>query len=63
MLDLRRKEVAAPVRIVFEGEEIAALAGQSLAAALLAAGVRQFRPTPVSHNLPWEATESTRVAR
>ncbi len=48
MLDLRRKEVAAPVRIVFEGEEIAAAAGQSLAAALLAAGIRRFRTTPVS---------------
>ena len=47
MLDLGRKDRAAPVRIVFEGEEITATAGQSLAVALLAAGVRQFRTTPV----------------
>ena len=47
MLDLRRKDRATPVRIVFEGEEITAAAGQSLAAALLAAGVRHFRTTPV----------------
>ena len=39
---------ANPIRFFFEGEEIAAFEGQSLAAALLAAGVRHFRETPAS---------------
>lgn len=38
----------APVTIRFEGREIAARAGESLAAALLAAGERVFRVSPVS---------------
>ena len=37
---------ANPIRFFFEGEEVSAFEGQSLAAALLAAGVRQFRETP-----------------
>jgi len=48
------KPVAAPppeedqVRIIWEGREIAARRGDSLAAALLAAGIATLRETPVS---------------
>ncbi len=45
---LLRKGSAAPIRIVFEGTEIPAVPGQSVAAALLAAGIFRFRSTPVA---------------
>jgi predicted molibdopterin-dependent oxidoreductase YjgC len=48
MPEALRKDPRAPLRILFEGEEIPAFPGQSVAAALLAAGIRQFRTTPVS---------------
>ena len=38
---------AEPIRFLFEGEEVSAFEGESLAAALLAAGVRDFRETAV----------------
>jgi len=38
----------ATLRLTFEGEAVAARPGESVAAALLAAGVTQFRETPVS---------------
>lgn len=34
------------VRLTFEGEALEAVEGESLAAALLAAGVKTFRETP-----------------
>lgn len=39
---------AAPVTLSVEGAEITALAGESVAAAMLAAGYASFRTTPVS---------------
>lgn len=39
---------ASPVRIRFEGREIEAREGDSVAAALLAAGITPLRATPVS---------------
>jgi predicted molibdopterin-dependent oxidoreductase YjgC len=39
---------AAPVTIVVDGAEVTARAGDSVAAALLAAGLRAFRSTAVS---------------
>ncbi len=45
---LRLREPDAPVRLTWEGEEILAAPGDTLAAALLAAGVEAFRSTPVS---------------
>lgn len=45
---LRLREPEAPVRLTWEGEEILAAPGDSVAAALLAAGVEAFRSTPVS---------------
>jgi len=39
---------APPVRIEFEGQEILAQPGDSVAAALLGAGHWQFRTTPIS---------------
>ncbi|MDP6135364.1 MAG: (2Fe-2S)-binding protein [Arenicellales bacterium] len=44
----RRAPVSAPVTIWFEGEEVQAEQGESLAAALLAAGVSVFRHTAVN---------------
>lgn len=44
LTDLKRK----PVSLSFEGREIEALEGDTLAAALLAAGVSSFRDAPVS---------------
>lgn len=44
----RRKSGGGPAVIRFEGREIAALEGENLAAALLAAGETTFRRTPVS---------------
>ena len=44
----RRTPVRAPVSIWFEGEEILAEQGDSVAAALLAAGILVFRHTAVS---------------
>lgn len=44
----RRHEIADPVRITFAGREIIAARGDSVAAALLAAGVDCFRETPLS---------------
>jgi predicted molibdopterin-dependent oxidoreductase YjgC len=41
-------EVSPPLRLTFEGAELRASAGQSVAAALLAAGVTAFRETAVS---------------
>ena len=45
---LRLREPDAPVRLKWEAEEILAAPGDTLAAALLAAGVDVFRATPVS---------------
>ena len=45
---LRLHEPDAAVRLTWEGEEILAAPGDTLAAALLAAGVDVFRATPVS---------------
>ena len=45
---LLRDGPAAPIRIVFEGREVPAVPGQSVAAALLAAGILRFRSTPAS---------------
>lgn len=39
---------AAPIRIVFEGTDVPAVPGQSVAAALLAAGIFRFRSTPAA---------------
>ncbi len=44
----RLHEPEAPLRLSWEGEEITAAPGETLAAALLAAGVPTFRDTPVS---------------
>ena len=44
----RRAPVSVPVTIWFEGEEVQAEQGESLAAALLAAGVSVFRHTAVN---------------
>lgn len=45
---------ASDLRFTFEGREIAARAGETLAAALLAAGVRHFRDTPAgAARAPW----------
>ena len=44
LTDVTRK----PVSLRFDGEEIAALEGDTLAAALLAAGVTRLRNAPVS---------------
>ncbi len=44
----RRSPVRAPVSFLFEGKEILAEQGDSVAAALLAAGVSVFRHTAVS---------------
>ncbi len=44
----RRTPPAEPVTIHFEGREIVAARGESLAAALLAAGVARFREAPLS---------------
>ncbi len=44
----RRHKIADPVRIRFAGREIVAARGDSVAAALLAAGVDCFRETPLS---------------
>lgn len=44
----RLREPEAPLRLTWEGEEILAAAGDTLAAALLAAGVEAFRDTPLS---------------
>jgi predicted molibdopterin-dependent oxidoreductase YjgC len=45
---LRLREPDAAVRLTWDGEEILAAPGDTLAAALLAAGVEAFRSTPVS---------------
>jgi predicted molibdopterin-dependent oxidoreductase YjgC len=45
---LRLREPDAAGRLTWEGEEILAAPGDTLAAALLAAGVEAFRSTPVS---------------
>ncbi len=45
---LRLRELNAPLHLTWEGEEILAAPGDTLAAALLAAGVDSFRATPVS---------------
>jgi predicted molibdopterin-dependent oxidoreductase YjgC len=37
-----------PIAFTFEGEPLTGQAGDSVAAALLAAGMREFRTTPVS---------------
>jgi len=44
----RRTPPTEPVRILFEGREIIAARGESLAAALLAAGVERFGESPLS---------------
>ena len=44
----RLTPISNPVTFSFEGQEISAEAGETLAAALLAAGVRTFRSTQVS---------------
>ena len=44
----RLHEPEAPLRFSWEGEEILAAPGETLAAALLAGGVTAFRTTPVS---------------
>ena len=44
----RLQQTGAPVRFQFNGEDIAACDGDSVAAALLAAGVQSFRATPAS---------------
>lgn len=44
----RRQPPIDPVRIEFEGREIIAQRNDSVAAALLAAGVQSFRETPIS---------------
>ena len=44
----RRTPPTDPVRIRFEGREIVAQRGDSVAAALLAAGVHYFRESPIS---------------
>ena len=44
----RNHKISHPVRINFQGREIIAQRGDSVAAALLAAGVVCFRETPVS---------------
>jgi len=44
----RRDDSRPALRLRFEGQEIAARAGESVAAALLAAGIATFRATPVS---------------
>ena len=52
----RRLDPARPtLRLSFEGAEILANAGDSVAAALLAAGVHSFRDTPVTGapRAPW----------
>lgn len=47
----RRSESAAtPILFDFDGREIAARPGDSVAAALLAAGIRRFRDTAVSQS-------------
>jgi succinate dehydrogenase/fumarate reductase-like Fe-S protein len=43
-----RYDPAATLRIFFEGVEVPAVPGQSVAAALLAVGVLRFRANPVS---------------
>ncbi|MDH3714421.1 MAG: (2Fe-2S)-binding protein [Gammaproteobacteria bacterium] len=44
----RTHKISQPVRIDFEGREIIAQSGDSVAAALLAAGVGYFRESPAS---------------
>lgn len=44
----RLNEAGGTVRFIFEGRPVEARAGDSVAAALLAAGVLAFRETPVS---------------
>ncbi len=44
----RRQSPTEPVRFQFEGREVIAQRGDTVAAALLAAGVQRFRDTPVS---------------
>ncbi|MER8376113.1 (2Fe-2S)-binding protein [Mesorhizobium sp. M1396] len=44
----RLNEVPSTATIVFDGQAISCQAGESVAAALLAAGVDHFRTTPVS---------------
>ncbi|WP_234729309.1 (2Fe-2S)-binding protein [Acidocella facilis] len=44
----RIETLTAPVRFTFEGQAIEARPGESIAAALLAAGVAALRDTPVS---------------
>jgi len=45
----RINQGAARLRLTFEGEEIMAAEGESVAAALLAAGITSTRDTPVGH--------------
>ena len=44
----RLHDLAAAVRITLDGREIQAREGESVAAAMLAAGIESFRTTPVS---------------
>ena len=44
----RLHDLAAAVRITVDGREIRAREGESVAAAMLAAGIESFRTTPVS---------------
>lgn len=45
---LLRESPVAPIRIVFEGRDVTVVPGQSLAAALLAAGILRLRSTSAS---------------
>jgi predicted molibdopterin-dependent oxidoreductase YjgC len=51
----RLEDLRPEITLLFEGREVAARAGDSVAAALLAAGLRSFRTTPVSGapSAPW----------
>ena len=48
MFDRLAERGREPVRITVDGEAVDAEAGESIAAALLAAGIARFRTTPVS---------------
>jgi predicted molibdopterin-dependent oxidoreductase YjgC len=51
----RLEDLRPEITLLFEGREVTARAGDSVAAALLGAGLRSFRATPVSRSAraPW----------
>lgn len=51
----RLEDIRPEITFLFEGREVVARAGETVAAALLAAGLRSFRATPVSGSprAPW----------